>query len=338
METITSQEKIIWPFQNQTIEKVWKYGIERTKEIIGEIKVKRVKGAYELYRKKYINDEGSLPRTWWDKPDYSARDNGTRMLTNIFGPTKVFDFPKAPEAVKDCLIAANLKKNGIVLDFFAGSGTTLHATMLLNLEDEGHRTCILVTNNEKNICEEVTYIRNKKVIDGFTMPNGQHVDGLKNNNLRYYKTDFVNRERTPRNMRQLMSLSTDLLCIKENLYKKEDSFGAIPKKESIYHYYTDGKKQMLVIFKEEYIEHFVEQIKTMEVTDPIKVYLFSPSRNAFTDEFIEVENKVRCIALPAAIYDAYQRVLPKYKDPLLTEEKNDEAPKVVENGQLSLDF
>ncbi len=46
-----------------------------------------------------------------------------------------------------------------VLDFFAGSGTTLHATMQLNAEDRGHRQCILVTNNENNICEEVTYER-----------------------------------------------------------------------------------------------------------------------------------------------------------------------------------
>ena len=114
LEATGENEIVLYPITKGT-EKVWKYGLERTKSIIGEILVKKTKQGYELYRKKYLNIEGSLPRTWWDKPEYSARDNGTRTLTNLFGPKKVFDFPKAPEAVKDALIAANLKKNGIVL-------------------------------------------------------------------------------------------------------------------------------------------------------------------------------------------------------------------------------
>ena len=193
-------EIILWPISQDNTEKVWKYGLERTRTILSELLVKKKNNKYEIYRKKYLNDEGSLPRTWWEKPEYSARDNGTRVLTNIFGPIKVFDFPKAPEAVKDALKSANLGRNGIVLDFFAGSGTTLHATMQLNAEDGGHRQCILVTNNENNICEEVTYERNKRVINGYTTPKGIAVEGMKNNRLRYYKTDFICRDRTMRNM------------------------------------------------------------------------------------------------------------------------------------------
>ena len=102
-----------------------------------------------------------------------------------------------------------------ILDFFAGSGTTLHATMQLNAEDGGKRKCILVTNNENNICEEVTYERNKRVINGYTKPNGEYVEGLHDNNLRYYRTSFVGRNRSMKNMRQLMNLSTDMLCIKQ---------------------------------------------------------------------------------------------------------------------------
>lgn len=122
LESLKDDELIIWPKTPDGIEKVWKYGLERTKTIIDELLVKKVNGSFEIYRKKYINDEGSLPRTWWDKADYSARDNGTRTLTNIFGPTKIFDFPKAPEAVKDALIAANLQAGDLVLDFFSGFG------------------------------------------------------------------------------------------------------------------------------------------------------------------------------------------------------------------------
>lgn len=165
-ESPTEDEIILWPNTPDGIEKVWKYGIERTRGIIGELLVKKQKGNYELYRKKYLNDEGSLPRTWWDKPEYSARDNGTRTLTNIFGPVKIFDFPKAPEAVKDALIAANLQDGDIVLDFFSGSATTADAVMQLNLEDNGKRKFVMVQLPEvadedsetykmgfKNICE-----------------------------------------------------------------------------------------------------------------------------------------------------------------------------------------
>ena len=144
LENVSSDELIVWPKTPDGIEKVWKYGLERTKTIIDELLVKKVKGSYEIYRKKYINDEGSLPRTWWDKADYSARDNGTRTLTNIFGPTKIFDFPKAPEAVKDALIAANLQPGDLVLDFFSGSATTADAVLQLNSEDNGNRKFIMV--------------------------------------------------------------------------------------------------------------------------------------------------------------------------------------------------
>ena len=143
-DNIKDNEKVLYPNTPAGIEKVWKYGVERAGEIINEILVKKTPTGYELYRKKYLNDEGSLPRTWWDKPEYSARDNGTRTLTNLFGPQKLFDFPKAPEAVKDALSAANLSEDGIVLDFFSGSATTAHATMQLNAEDGGHRKFIMV--------------------------------------------------------------------------------------------------------------------------------------------------------------------------------------------------
>lgn len=149
VEEVKTNEIVLWPKTPKGIEKVWKYGIERTRQIISELLVKKVKDNYEVYRKKYLNDEGSLPRTWWDKPEYSARDNGTRTLTNIFGPVKIFDFPKAPEAVKDSLIAANLGENDLVLDFFSGSATTAQAVFEMNAEDGGTRKFILVQLPEK---------------------------------------------------------------------------------------------------------------------------------------------------------------------------------------------
>ena len=258
--------------------------------------------------------EGSLPHTWWDKPDYSARDNGTRTLTNIFGPTKVFDFPKAPEAVKDSLIAAGVQKDSLILDFFAGSGTTLHATMQLNAEDGGHRQCILVTNNENGICEQVTYERNKRVIQGYTTPKGEQVAGLTKNNLRYYKADFISRDPSSKNKRELVKTATDLLCIKENMYQetKMTCKGKTLRKDYARRFSEDGK-EMIIIYEPAVIKYIVEELKIWDEKEFIKVYVFSEGRYAYDDDFKAVLDKVTLCALPDAIYQAYRRVLPRRK-------------------------
>lgn len=89
-----------------------------------------------------------MPKTQWDIQTHDARDYGTYMIKKIFLSQK-FDFPKSLYAVHDCLrfFVAN-KPKAKIIDFFAGSGTTLHAVNLLNAEDNGKRSCIMVTNNE----------------------------------------------------------------------------------------------------------------------------------------------------------------------------------------------
>ncbi|WP_438638723.1 hypothetical protein [Muribaculum intestinale] len=154
--------------------------------------------------------------------------------------------------------------------------------MQLNSEDSGKRKCILCTNNENGICENVTYERNKRVINGYTRPNGEAVEGLHNNNLRYYRTDFVGRRRTPQNMRRLMLLSSDMLCIKENLYTEHDEFGGMETMKNGFRYFSDGKKQMLIVYNEEAIYDIVDALEAMEVASPIIVYVFSPGNDAGT--------------------------------------------------------
>ena len=218
-----------------------------------------------------------------------------------------------------------------ILDFFAGSGTTLHATMQLNAEDGGHRQCILITNNENGICENVTYERNKRVICGYTTPKGEQVAGLTDNTLRYYKTDFVSRTRSVQNMRRLVNLSTDMLCIKEDLYAEQPTFCGERTYKNIFRYFSDGQKQMLVIYREEAIERIVELIYGIDVTDKIKIYVFSPSEDPWEDSFEDVSDKVELCALPAAIYNAYRRILPKKKDAATAPEEDATATHKAEN-------
>ena len=254
-------------------------------------------------------------------------------IKSIFN-NKVFSFPK-PTKLLSHIIRLIENSNSVILDSFAGSGTTLHATMQLNAEDGGHRQCILVTNNENNICEEVTYERNKRVINGYTTPKGVQVAGLKQNTLRYYKTDYISRDRTQRNMRELVAAATDLLCIKEDLYEEQPTFGRFRLKPQLARYFNNGRKHMLIIYREELIDEIATEIKTLDFGGKrLKIYVFSPGRYAFNDNFREVSEKVELVALPAAIYDAYQKVLPKRREKLLElDSKETKIPTDLFEGQ-----
>ena len=240
--------------------------------------------------------------------------DGTKDIDAVFG-SKVFGFPKPLSLIKYLLqVATPRAKNVIVLDFFAGSGTTFHATMKLNAEDGGCRQCILVTNNENGICENVTYERNKRVIQGYTTPKGEQVEGLTKNNLRYYKADFISREPSSKNKRELVKAATDLLCIKENLYEevKMTCNGKTLRKDYARRF-ADGDKEMIIIYEPAVIKYIMEELKTWGQKEFIKIYVFSEGRYAYDDDFKDVIEKVTLCALPDAIYQAYRRVLPQRK-------------------------
>ena len=98
----------------------------------------------------------ATPGDIWKITSHDATQYGSRLLGNIFGD-KRFTFPKSVYAVKDCLyFFTENKPNAIIVDFFAGSGTTLHAVNLLNAEIGGNRRCIMVTNNEVSADEAKT--------------------------------------------------------------------------------------------------------------------------------------------------------------------------------------
>ena len=104
---------------------------------------------FDTIRKKLV------PFDVWNKPSHSATDYGSTLLGNMLH--RQFPFPKSLYAVEDVSrFFVENKKEALILDFFAGSGTTAHAVMRLNHQDGGHRRCILVTNNEVSADEEKT--------------------------------------------------------------------------------------------------------------------------------------------------------------------------------------
>lgn len=120
-----------------------------------------------------------------------SNDIAKKQLKNLKIATN-FDYPKPIELIQK-LISTYYKKNAIILDFFAGSGTTAQAVLELNKQDGGNRKFILCTNNENGICENVTYPRIKTIISGKRVDGSIYSDGIPAN-LKYYRTDFVARD------------------------------------------------------------------------------------------------------------------------------------------------
>lgn len=301
-------ESITFPIDEHGKERRWKWSYASVLENKNEFRVGNDRnGKLALYVKSRLKSEGVLPLTWWDKKEYSATAYGTNLLKEIFSDVQVFSYPKSIYALMDCLRALTSKKCPLILDFFAGSGTTLHATMALNAEDKGRRQCILVTNNENNICEEVTYERNKRVIQGYTKQNGEKVPGLTNNNLRYYKTDFVDREPTMKNRKALVIAATDLLCIKENCYEPVKKLSSKHVKV-----FENNALLLVVVTDSDGIMDSIDVIK--QTTKKCKIYVFAPGAYPHTADYEEELtrkefSRIELCALPDAIYHAYQAIL-----------------------------
>lgn len=158
-----------------------------------------------------------------------------------------FDEGKKPVRLIKQLLKWVNKKDAVVLDFFAGSGTTGHAVLELNKDDSGSRKFILCTNNENNICEEITYKRLSNVINGYGK-----FDAL-NTNLIYYRASNISRENTDE-----YNLSLNLLNNTCNLIQLENGRK------------IDNKK-IVVMFDEGSLDAFVLETKNLEICN--KLYL-----------------------------------------------------------------
>lgn len=160
----------------------WRWQYSKVRSEADEILIVQGRDGHSLYKKQRptIGDlPTKKPKSFFYKPEYSS-SNGTTQMRKIFGE-KIFNNPKPIGLIKDFILLTT-SKDSIILDFFAGSGTTGHAVAQLNKEDGGNRKYILCTNNENNICEEVTYKRLLKI-----QPNLPH-------NLKYFKTKFINKD------------------------------------------------------------------------------------------------------------------------------------------------
>lgn len=142
--TIINDEIEVWPIDQNGIERRWNFGLDSIKSNLNRIAAMKVNDEYDLF----VTHEETVPKTVWKGGEYDAGKYGNSLLINLLGQ-KIFDFPKSINLVEKCVYLSTSNSNkDIVLDYFAGSGTTAHATISLNRKDDGNRRYILVEQGE----------------------------------------------------------------------------------------------------------------------------------------------------------------------------------------------
>ena len=305
---------LTYPIKNPNTGKVfmppkgrcWRTTKEEYKRFLDEGKIifgKNGKSKPQLKRYlSYAEDKGLTPKSIWD--DVGTTTNGTQELEKLLG-SKKFNNPKPVSLIKRIIELASTKKS-IILDFFAGSGTTGQATIEFNLEDEGSRKFILCTNNENNngsgykIAEDICYPRIKKVIQNLEKESkGKLVKNMPGN-LKYFKTDFVDALPTDRNKRRLVDKSTEMLCLKEDCFEEV-------KHANDFRVYKNAQDRYLgIIYDDDGIEHFKKEAKRLK--KKFVVYVFSLDDSAREEEFEDIKELVELKPIPAVILNVYRRI------------------------------
>jgi adenine-specific DNA-methyltransferase len=220
----------VYPINTKGIERVWLWDKERAKENINELQAVIRKNRPTIYYKRREMNR-IKPTTFWFGSKYNANAYGSRLLEK-YVPNSGFDFPKSLYSVLDCCDLF-LPENGIVLDFFAGSGTTGHAIMELN-KKSGNRRFILCTNNENNICRDVTY---KRIVNAIKKDSYSA-------SLKYYKIDYI-----PISYRLYYEYADELLEHIRELVELENAINFL------------GNDKIAIVLTDEELDDFVKNIK-----------------------------------------------------------------------------
>lgn len=228
-------------YYDETNRKQWHYIEETFNKLKEEGKVvfekQEKKNGYAFYIKKYLSEVqkeySNVNSLFLISPEYQ-NTKGTKILKDIFQKNNVFSYSKPVSLIQD-LVALIDNSNATILDFFAGSGTTGHAVMKLNSEDGGNRKFILCTNNENNICRDVTYERIKRVIEKENYKAS----------LKYMKVDFV-----PISDKLYYEYADELLKHIKELVELENGIN------------FDGNKELAIILTEEELDIFTKNISS----------------------------------------------------------------------------
>lgn len=300
----------VYPVDSEDHERVWRYSRETMQRYIdaGEIVVGRFNRAartWTLNHRKLKKDVLRHKTVWWYK-SHDAGVHGTNVVNRLLGARNRFPFPKSIYAVRDTLATVvRDRPDAVILDFFAGSGTTLHGTCLLNVEDSGRRRCILVTNNEVDdkeaaqlhrsglfrgdpdydahgIFEQVTWPRCAAAItgqrrDGTEVP-GSYIGGRPfaagfDENVEFFRMGYLDPDD--------VDLGTQFEAILPALWLSAGGVGSREPVKRDVHYTMPADCTYAVLFRESRFRQFREALaKRPDVTH---VWLVTDSDEAFSE-------------------------------------------------------
>lgn len=256
-----------------------------------------------LSEKAYWNERESegkrVDTLWTDLPENSF---ASKELLEIIGKNDIFNNPKPTKLIMRCLEVSN--SDALVLDFFAGSGTTGQAVLEMNKQDGGHRHFIICTNNENDIAKTVCYPRIQKIIEGYHK-NGdkEFIEGL-SGNLKYFKTDFVNNSKnTTQTKINLAKECSEMICLKTG------RFNQINCNSSAFKIFSNNTKdQYTCIYFDCFdtdMNNFVTEIQKLNGKKDL--YIFSLTDSVDNSLFAGIPDS-NVEAIPYKILDLYRRI------------------------------
>jgi adenine-specific DNA-methyltransferase len=322
----------VYPIDGAGTQRVWRYSrATMTEKIAEEAVIAKIAsdGAIGLHLRVPKKETKRLKSVWWEGNHSSAGTAGTVLVDGILGKPNSFPFPKSLYLVKDCLAAVcRNRKDALILDFFAGSGTTLHATAMLNREDGGRRRCILVANNEVDektakrlaaqgivegskefaahgICSAVTWPRTKFALagkrDDGTLLEGQYANGTAlakgfRENAAFFDLDFLYPADVERGERYEAILPI--------LWLMSGASGDLELSKGSGKYHFPKNCTFCVLLREQHFKEFVE--KLTERADITLVFLVTDSVEAFYEMRGLLGRSLRCVQLYKSYLDSFK--------------------------------
>lgn len=278
-----------WAFSKDTLEKMiqegrilWKTNLPKQKE----------------YLREMTHENKAIKSTWGV---FDAQST-TVFLKDLI-PNAKFDNPK-PLSLMQYLISVSTSKSDLILDFFAGSGTTGHAILEQNKQDGGNRRFILCTNNEGNIATDVCYPRIQKVIQGYNKKDsGEFVEGL-GGNLKYFKTDFVNNSKNTTQTKIILAKEcSEMICLKTG------RFNEIPCNNKSFRIFANNAKDCYTCIYFDCFDidmhNFISEIN--KLNGKKELYIFSLT-DAVDESLFKGIADIKVEAIPYKILDLYRRI------------------------------